>query len=180
MLSFDYSIRTEMKHEYARVTPEIIAELTAIVGRDNVSTSASDIEEYSHDEAPLAQPHIPQVIVRPTDTASIARLLAFASEKRIPVTPRGAGTGLSGGCTPIYSGIVLSMERMNHILRIDKDNFVAILEAGVDSQATGFCQRKENPRYPKRRRDRAERRLHSYLQRYRALHGANEPHFAHR
>lgn len=120
-----------MKHKYRRVTPEIITELTTVVGRDNVSTSKSDIEGYSHDETPLAQPHVPQVIVRPTNTASIARLLAFASGKRIPVTPRGAGTGLSGGCTPICGGIVLSLERMNRILEIDKDNFVAIVEAGV-------------------------------------------------
>ena len=131
MLSFNDTIRTEMKHDYERVTTEIITELKALVGGDNVSTSESDIEEYSHDETPRAQPHIPQVILRPTDTASIARLLAFASERRIPVTPRGAGTGLSGGCTPIYNGIVLSMERMNRILRIDKDSFVAIVEAGV-------------------------------------------------
>ena len=120
-----------MKHEYERVTPEIITELTAIVGRGNVSTSESDIQGYSHDETPLAQPHIPQAILRPTDTASISRLMAFASERRIPVTPRGAGTGLSGGCTPIHNGIVLSMERMNHILRIDQDSFIAIVEAGV-------------------------------------------------
>jgi len=120
-----------MKHKYRRVTPEIATELTTIVGRDNISTSKSDIEGYSHDETPLAQPHVPQVIVRPTSAASIARLLAFASGKRIPVNPRGAGTGLSGGCTPIYGGIVLSLERMNRILEIDKDNFVAIVEAGV-------------------------------------------------
>lgn len=122
---------TEMKHKYRRVTPEIATELTTIVGRDNVSTSKSDIEGYSRDETPLAQPHVPQVIVRPTNAASIARLLAFASGRRIPVTPRGAGTGLSGGCTPICGGIVLSLERMNRIMEIDKDNFVAIVEAGV-------------------------------------------------
>lgn len=142
---------TEMKHKYRRVTPEIITELTTVVGRDNVSTSKSDIEGYSHDETPLAQPHVPQVIVRPTNTASIARLLAFASGKRIPVTPRGAGTGLSGGCTPICGGIVLSLERMNRILEIDKDNFVAIVEAGVtlsELQSQVESQGLSYPLYP--------------------------------
>ena len=142
---------TEMKHKYRRVTPEIITALTTIVGRDNVSTSKSDIEGYSHDETPLAQPHVPQVIVRPTNTASIARLLAFASGKRIPVTPRGAGTGLSGGCTPICGGIVLSLERMNRILEIDKDNFVAIVEAGVtlsELQSQVESQGLSYPLYP--------------------------------
>lgn len=140
-----------MKHKYRRVTPEIITELTTVVGRDNVSTSKSDIEGYSHDETPLAQPHVPQVIVRPTNTASIARLLAFASGKRIPVTPRGAGTGLSGGCTPICGGIVLSLERMNRILEIDKDNFVAIVEAGVtlsELQSQVESQGLSYPLYP--------------------------------
>ncbi len=142
---------TEMKHKYRRVTPEIITELTTVVGRDNVSTSKSDIEGYSHDETPLAQPHVPQVIVRPTNTTSIARLLAFASGKRIPVTPRGAGTGLSGGCTPICGGIVLSLERMNRILEIDKDNFVAIVEAGVtlsELQSQVESQGLSYPLYP--------------------------------
>jgi len=120
-----------MKRKYRRVTHPIIEELTTIVGRNNISTNKSEMEGYAYDETPLAIPHVPQVIVRPTDTSSIAKLLAFASEKRIPVTPRGAGTGLSGGCTPIYGGIVLSLERMNRILEIDRDNFVAIVEPGV-------------------------------------------------
>ncbi len=80
---------------------------------------------------PLAKPYAPQVIVKPTDTRSIAKLLAFASKKKIPVTPRGAGTGLSGGCVPIYGGILLSLEQMNRILKVDRDNFVAVVESGV-------------------------------------------------
>jgi glycolate oxidase len=57
--------------------------------------------------------------------------LKLANQKIIPVTPRGAGTGLSGGAVPIYGGIVLSLENMNRILEIDKDNFVADVESGV-------------------------------------------------
>ena len=120
-----------MKGKYGRVTEQIIKELTTIMGRDNISTKEHEIEGYSYDEMPLAKPYAPQVIVKPTDTHSIAKLLAFANEKRIPVTPRGAGTGLSGGCVPIYGGILLSLERMNRILKIDRDNFVAVVEPGV-------------------------------------------------
>ncbi len=120
-----------MKRKYGRITRQIVAELTAMVGEDNISTKKSDMEDYSYDEMPLPQPHLPQVIVRPTNAGAIAKVLTLASEKRIPVTPRGAGTGLSGGCIPLYGGIVLSLERMNRILKIDRDNFVAVVEPGV-------------------------------------------------
>lgn len=120
-----------MKGKYGRVTDQIIKELTAIVSRDNISTKEHEIEGYSSDEALRSKPYAPQVIVKPTDTHSIAKLLAFANKKRIPVTPRGAGTGLCGGCVPIYGGILLSLEQMNRILKIDKDNFVAVVEPGV-------------------------------------------------
>jgi len=120
-----------MKGKYGRVTEPIIKELATIMGRDNISTKEHEIEGYSCDEMPLAKPYAPQVIVKPTDTRSIAKLLAFASKKKIPVTPRGGGTGLSGGCVPIYGGILLSLERMNRILKIDRDNFVAVVESGV-------------------------------------------------
>jgi len=120
-----------MKGKYGGVTEQIIKELTTIVGRDNISTKEHEIEGFSFDEMPLTKSYAPQVIVKPTDTRSVAKLLAFASKKRIPVTPRGAGTGLSGGCVPIYGGILLSLERMNRILKIDGDNFVAVVEPGV-------------------------------------------------
>jgi len=120
-----------MKGKYGRVTKQIIKELTTIVGRDNISTKEHEIEGFSCDEMPLAKPYAPRVIVKPTDTQSVAKLLAFASKRRIPVTPRGAGTGLSGGCVPIYGGILLSLERMNRILKIDGDNFAAVVEPGA-------------------------------------------------
>ncbi len=120
-----------MKTKYGSVTRQIIEELMTIVGRDNISTKEHEIEGYSCDEMPLAKPYAPQVIVKPTDTHLVAKLLEFANKKRIPVTPRGAGTGVSGGCIPIYGGILLSLERMNQILEIDRDNFAAVVEAGV-------------------------------------------------
>jgi len=120
-----------MKSKYERVTHQTIEELAGIIGRDNISTKENEIEDYSHDETPLTKSYAPQVIVKPTDTHLIAKLLRFANRKRIPVTPRGGGTGLSGGCIPIYGGILLSLERMNRILEIDRNNLTAIVEAGV-------------------------------------------------
>lgn len=120
-----------MKSKYRIVTQQTIDELTSIMGRDNVSTKENEIEDYSHDEAPLSKHYTPKVIVKPTDSHLTAKLLQFANRKRIPVTPRGAGTGLSDGCVPIHGGILLSLERMNRILEIDKDNLVTIVEPGV-------------------------------------------------
>jgi len=120
-----------MKNKYERVTRQTIEELTDSMGRDNISTKENEIEDYSHDETPLTKHYAPQVIIKPTDSHLIAKLLRFANGKRIPVTPRGAGTGLSGGCIAVYGGILLSLERMNRILEIDKNNLMAIVEPGV-------------------------------------------------
>lgn len=120
-----------MKSKYARVTRQIIKELVTIMGRDNVLTEKHEIEGHSCDEMPLAKPHAPEVVVKPTDNRSIARLLDFANRGKIPVTPRGGGTGLTGGCIPVYGGILLSLERLKRILEVDKENFVAVVESGV-------------------------------------------------
>ncbi len=120
-----------VKRKYGRVTRQAVEELTRIVGRDNIYTDKSEVEGYSYDETPLTKRYFPQVVVKPRDAESVAKLMAFANEKRIPVTPRGAGTGLSGGCVPVYGGILLALERMNRILEIDRDNFTAVVEPGV-------------------------------------------------
>ena len=120
-----------MKRKYGRVTRQTIEELATIVGRNNISTDKSEMEGYSYDEMPLAKRYFPQVVVKPRDAGAVAKLLALANEKGIPVTPRGAGTGLSGGSIPVYGGILISLERMNRVLEIDRENFVAIVEPGV-------------------------------------------------
>jgi len=120
----------EAHSHYGRVTDELVALLTEIVGDNNVLTG-DERENYSRDETPKIRPVLPEVVVRPENTASVSRILELANERRIPVTPRGGGTGLSGGAVPIYGGIVLSLERMNRILEIDENNYVATVEPGV-------------------------------------------------
>jgi len=120
----------ETRSRYGKVTDNLIVVLTEIVGNKNVLTG-DERENYSRDEAPKSKPVLPEVVIKPEDTASVARILKLANERNIPVTPRGGGTGLSGGAVPVYGGIVLSLERMNKVLEIDKDNFVATVEAGV-------------------------------------------------
>jgi len=115
---------------YSRVTDEVLARLVGIVGEKNVLTG-DDRYDYSRDETLVVKPVFPEVVVRPEATGSVAKILKLANRMCIPVTPRGGGTGLSGGAVPIYGGIVLSLERMNRILEIDRENFVAVVEAGV-------------------------------------------------
>ena len=120
-----------MKSKYGRVTRQTIEELTTIAGKNCLLTDGDELKGYSSDEMPHAEPHAPKVVIKPTDNRTIAKILGYASEKRIPVTPMGGRTGLSGGCIPIYGGIVLSLERMNRILEIDRENSVAVVEPGV-------------------------------------------------
>lgn len=120
----------DTRSNYGRVTDEVVARLTDIVGDKNV-LAGEERENYSRDEMPGKRSFLPEVVVKPKNSRSVAEILKLANQKVIPVTPRGGGTGLSGGAAPIYGGIVLSLEKMNRILEIDRANFVASVEAGV-------------------------------------------------
>lgn len=105
--------------------------LRSIVGDGNVLDGERIEAGYTHDESLTTPAASPDFVVRPASTAQVSRLLAFANEHRIPVTMRGAGTGLSGGAIARTGGILLSFERMNRILEIDEANHVAVVEPGV-------------------------------------------------
>jgi len=118
---------------YHPVTPEVAEQLRAIVGeRYVIYNDPEKLQPYSHDEIPDPQyAHMPEAVVRPETAEQVAALLQLANRALIPVTPRGAGSGLSGGAVPIYGGIVLLCDRMNRILEIDPDNMMAVVEPGV-------------------------------------------------
>jgi glycolate oxidase len=105
--------------------------LAGVVGAEHVRTGDAIKDDYGRDEALTAEPQRPMAVVSPASTAEVAAVVRLADEHRIPVTARGAGTGMSGGCIPRPDGIVVSFERMNRILEIDIDNFVAVVEPGV-------------------------------------------------
>jgi glycolate oxidase len=118
--------------KYNMVTEEILNKLIEIVGKKNVLTDKEKIETYSHDETPREQyAHRPEVVVIPRTAEEIAEIVKLANKKLIPVTPRGAGSGLSGGAIPVFGGIVISLEKMNKILEIDYNNMMMVLEPGV-------------------------------------------------
>jgi glycolate dehydrogenase FAD-linked subunit len=105
--------------------------LTDALGEGSVLSGDAIADDYAHDEALTAEPVRPLAVVLPTTAADVATVLAVAREHGIPVTARGAGTGLSGACIPRPDGIVVSFERMNRIVEIDTENFMAVVEPGV-------------------------------------------------
>jgi glycolate oxidase len=109
--------------------PRIIRILQDIVGKDHVSTEKADLICHSYDAT--QQQHLPEVVVHPGSAQEISLLLKMANAERIPVFPRGAGSGFSGGSLPVGGGIVLVMTRLDRILRIDEENLVAEVEPGV-------------------------------------------------
>ncbi|MGW8313365.1 MAG: FAD-binding oxidoreductase [Desulfuromonadales bacterium] len=107
----------------------IIRELAEIVGKGNVLTSKADRICYSYDAT--QQSFLPDVIVHPESTDDISRIMKLANREHLPVFPRGAGSGFTGGSLPTRGGIVLCTERLDRILEIDEENLVATVEPGV-------------------------------------------------
>ena len=105
--------------------------IVGVVGAEHVRTGDAIKDDYGHDEALTAEPQRPLAVVSPASTDEVAGVVRLADEHGMPVTARGAGTGMSGGCIPRPDGIVVSFERMNRILEVDTDNFVAVVEPGV-------------------------------------------------
>jgi glycolate oxidase len=120
-------------HPYQPVTPAIARELRDIVGESYVIyDDPTAMQDYAHDEVAGDQyARMPEAVVKPETARQISQILRLANRERIPVTPRGAGSGLSCGAVPVYGGVVLSVERMNCILEIDRENMVAVVEPGV-------------------------------------------------
>lgn len=118
---------------YGKVTTAIIQQLQALVGDNFVLWDDESLSKYSHDETEDLK-FYPEVIVKPRTATEISSIVKLCNEHLIPLTPRGAGTGLSGGALPVNKGILLSMERFNNIIEIDERNLQATIEPGVITQ----------------------------------------------
>lgn len=117
--------------EYKELTPELVEQLTAIVGADNCEIGEDINEDYSHDEMPIYGTHMPDMMVLPGSTEEVSAVMKICNDNNIPVTVRGAGTGLVGGSTPLYGGVVLCTMRMNQILEYDMNNLTVRIQPGV-------------------------------------------------
>ena len=117
------------------VSSEQIETLKGIVGRDNIRQDADTCRIYGADALNLD--YSADVVVFPASTTEVSSVAKFCSSEQIPLTPRGAGTGYTGGAVPSGGGVVLTLERMNQILEIDEQNLVAVVEPNV---VTGHLQ----------------------------------------
>jgi len=115
---------------YTKITEDILMQIRSIVGAENVIVDQEELERYAHDETEDLH-YYPEVVVKPHQAIDISALLKLCSEAHIPVTPRGGGTGLSGGALPVEGGLLISMERFKNILQIDEMNLQATVEPGV-------------------------------------------------
>jgi glycolate oxidase len=115
---------------YNPVTPEIVSRLQGIVGQGNVLVDDEALEPYTHDET-VGLRADPEIVVRVASARQVSEIFKLAQRERVPVTPRGAGYGLSGGAVAVHGGIVLSTEKMNRILEIDRENLMVTVEPGV-------------------------------------------------
>jgi len=117
---------------------DIAAVLERELGPDRViGTGDERLHEYARDESPLPVVYPPDCAVRCASTAEVAAVLRICAERKVPVTPRGAGSGMVGGALAVQGGVVLSTETMQRIVEVDADDLVAVVEPGV---VTGVLQ----------------------------------------
>lgn len=109
----------------------LASDLGKLLGANQILTERADLLPYASDATHYFKSRIPDAVVLPHTTEEVAKIMQYAFENEIPVTPRGAGSGLSGGCTPVKGGIVVDTKRMNKIIELDESNMTAKVEAGI-------------------------------------------------
>ena len=116
--------------EYNKITPELLEQLKA-AAPGHILTGEDINEDYSRDEMPIYGQNMPEAVLQATSTEEIAAVVKICNENRIPVTTRGAATGLVGGCVPVYGGVVIETIKMKEILSYDLENFSVTIQPGV-------------------------------------------------
>ncbi len=125
---------------------ELTASLSALLSPNQISVDPEVLALHGTDRWHASHP--PDVVVFAESTEDVSKVLAFANENRIPVTPRGAGVGYVGGCVPLHAGISLSVARMNRIKEINLQDGVAVVEPGVITGDLQDAVRKQGWFYP--------------------------------
>lgn len=129
------------------VTEDVVGQLESIVGKENIILDETGRYEYSHDKTENYS-FLPDIVLKPGTPEEISEILKICNTQRIPVTARGAGTGLAGSALPIQKGVVISMERFNKILDIDELNLQATVEPGVITEVFQNAVKEKGLFYP--------------------------------
>ncbi|MCX6296087.1 MAG: FAD-binding protein, partial [Bacteroidetes bacterium] len=132
---------------YNKITTTILDKLVQICGKQYVFFDSESLKNYGHDETEDLV-FLPEVVVKPRTAKEISEIMKLANAETVSVTPRGAGTGLSGGALPIHSGIIVSLERFNQILEIDERNLQATVEPGVINEIFQNAVKEKGLFYP--------------------------------
>lgn len=144
-LSDFYTIMATSVH--STIDNQLIQSFRTIAGEEYVILDQVSLEHYSHDQTEDLH-FTPDIVIKPRTAEEISAIMKLCNEKRIPVTPRGAGTGLSGGALPHLGGVLLSTERMNEILEIDERNLQVTTEPGVITEVLQNAVKAKNLFYP--------------------------------
>ncbi len=124
----------------------VIDDLCDVVGKDSVITDKESLLCYSYDATRIEA--LPDLFLRPKTSGEVASILKIADRERIPVIPRGAGSGFAGGSVPVRGGIVLSLQNMERILEINKEDFYVVAEPGVVTRTLQKAVEAERLFYP--------------------------------
>ncbi|MBE6000326.1 MAG: FAD-binding oxidoreductase [Sarcina sp.] len=116
--------------QYNQVTPEIIEQLK-LAAPDHVFVGEDINEDYMRDEMPIYGKKMPDVLIQPLTTEEVSAVMKICNENLIPVTPRGAGTGLVGASVAILGGVMIDTQKMNQILEYDLENMIVRVQPGV-------------------------------------------------
>lgn len=133
--------------KYTTLTHAHIEQFKKIAGDAYVQVDEETLQQYGHDETENLL-FLPEVVIRPRTAAEISSIFKICNQDKIPVTPRGAGTGLSGGALPHVGGVLISMDRMNAILEIDERNLQVITEPGVITEVLQNAVKEKGLFYP--------------------------------
>ena len=126
---------------------QYIGSFKKIVGDGFVFADAESLNNYAHDETENLH-FLPGLVIKPRTVGEVSAIMKICNEQHIPVTPRGAGTGLSGGALPQFGGVLLSTERMNSILDIDERNLQVTTEPGVITEVLQNAVKEKGLFYP--------------------------------
>ncbi len=125
----------------------LISALVRAVGEENVITDPEKLEAYSRDESPELSA-MPDLVVTPTSSGQVEAAVRACYEHFVPITPRGAGTGVAGGAVPVRGGLVLSLEKMKGIVEIDRKNLLARALPGTITANLQDAVEREGLYYP--------------------------------
>lgn len=132
---------------FNKVSAAHVAAFKSIVGDQYVLADEETLGNYAHDETEDLH-YLPEVVLKPDTTEQVSRIMQLCQQENLPVTPRGGGTGLSGGALPQFGGVLLSMERFNRITSIDERNLQVTTEPGVITEVLQNAVKEKGLFYP--------------------------------